>query len=342
MAAQERIIGGGFLLFGVVIVLILLYIFAWSGMGSQEAHELISAEVFPAYLKAEQDGEYLEVKAHAKRILELIDAGGTTGVRKLIDRDGVGSRPEGRKLKNLLDDGAFAKNAEGLYEFRNDWYGEATHRALTLLEDCVESRMKGLRALRRVARDARHALDEARMGSKLPIVLPAAKALPEDDVPIVRPNPVYESDTELFRIFGLKAESLAAAIAVPNPGGKATSARLRWNKNIAPTNLGTSIESVPEQARALDGVANQIQSCAATLEGDSAAAEAYARLLKQGANMLGAGLEEPHKSTFRENAGKFETAGALVQVLRKEARMLEPYLGTVRTLGGSFARQFEK
>ena len=71
MAAQERIIGGGFLIFGVAIVLILLYIFAWSGVGSQEAYEQIAGELFPAYLDSEKRGEYLEMKGHARDILAV-------------------------------------------------------------------------------------------------------------------------------------------------------------------------------------------------------------------------------------------------------------------------------
>ncbi len=73
MAAQERIIGGGFLVIGVAIVLVLLYFFTWGGTAPKETYDKILAEDFPAYESATNDRDYLAVKGAAQRILDAMD-----------------------------------------------------------------------------------------------------------------------------------------------------------------------------------------------------------------------------------------------------------------------------
>ena len=341
MAAQERIIGGGFLFIGVAIVLVLLYFFTWGGTSSKEAYETILDEIFPTYLAAEKEGDYLKVKDAAQAILDKMEEGGAATVRKHIAAEATSGRRASQRLGKLLKARTFEKNAEGRYGYKGGWYGERTHRALGQLAEAVDKRMRVLRSIRETAISARKALEDARVGSRKPLPLPPAKGKAADDAPIVTPNPVYENDEELYRVFGLSAEVLQAALATADPGGRATSARLRWNGKIATSDLGKDIAAIPERADELHSIANQIDVNATTLAADASAADVLKDLLTRGVELLGAEMSAPHRTALRENAAAFARGSALVNVLRNEARMLAPYLSTVRALGGTFPNKFK-
>ena len=340
MAAQERIIGGGFLIIGVAIVLVLLYFFTWGGTGSKEAYEQILDEVFPAYEAARKDHDYTAMKAEARKLIDAMEEGGAATVKSYISADATGNRGAASRLHKLLKAGAFARNAEGRFLFGGSWYESRAHRALTELAEAVDTRLKVLRGIRDWARDARAALDEARTGSGKPLAIPTPKGKVQDDVPIVDPNPIYLHDKDLYAVFGVAANDVEAALSTADPGGRATSARLRWNQNIATGNLSAGVHDIPEQAQELTSIAAQIGASAKTLSALPEAADALSKLLARGARLIGSDLAEPHKAAFKENQAAFATGAALVKVLRREEELLRPYLATVRALAEAFKKTF--
>lgn len=339
MAARERIIGGGFLVIGVAIVLILLYFFTWGGTSGKEAYDRILGEIFPAYEAAVSEGDYLAVKNNATRLLDALDEGGSATVRSYIKADATSKR-EAQRLSMLLESGTFEKNRADKYGFDGGWYSSATHRGLTQLSEAVTERLKTMRGIRETATKARAGLDEVRVGSKLPLTLPPAKGIVKDDAPIVEPNPLYEHDQELFRVFGLEAKELEKALALPDPGGRSTSSRLRWNKSVAASSLGAEIGAIPERADSLNSIANQIDVGYRAAAKDPSAKAALGKLLERGARALGMDLEEPHRAAYNQSLAAFAKGNSLVNALRSEAKMLAPYLTTVRPLGKAFQKQF--
>jgi hypothetical protein len=340
MALKDRIIGGGFLVFGVAIVLILIFVLEWGGIGPKEAFDQIRDEIFPAYLAAEKEDDYLAMQKEAGRLVDVMDAGGAIGVRDYARGDAIPGRSDAKRLHQLLQQGAFRKNREGLFGFEDGWYRGSTHRGLRAVNEAVEERLKTLRDLRTLARNARQALADARTGSGLPLELPAPVEIEPEDVPVAEPNPVYQNDAEAFRVFGLAGADLEKALSTPNPGGRATSARLRWNQTVVPGGLSRALDGVPELAASLGPLATEIKVNAAEVAEDETAEEALAELLQEAVILLGTGLEEPYRGQLKEQRDVFATGGNIAKVLQYEARLLETYAVNLRGLAAAFAKPF--
>jgi hypothetical protein len=199
-----------------------------------------------------------------------------------------------------------------------------------------------VRQIRQAAIDARAALEDARTGSGKPLALPAAKKLPPEDIPLLASNPIYENDRELYRVFGLGASDLTAALTAPNPGGKATSARLRWNQNVATSEIGATIASLPELVQGFSQAGAKIHLSTRRLERQEIATKELQKALGEAMGFIGGGLDEPHASRFRENRKLFLKGVAIKQVLEREAKMLDAYMTNVRALGKAFQTEFAK
>jgi hypothetical protein len=341
MPVEQRIIGGGLLIGGVAVVLILLYLFTWGGLSPQEAHDKLINEVYPAFVQAETDGDYLALKRRAQEASDVLDDGGRAGIVKILRSDASTGNRDAKRLLDLPKKKSFERNSEGRFGFDDGWYEESIHRALVRTNKGVEE-MKLLRKVRDTATEARKAVDEARTGSGLPLELPAAKLVPRDDAPIVDPNPIYVNDAELYRVFGLKPADMVQALATAAESSKGRSARLRWNKNVVTSNLAKDIPALPDWAQSLRRMAVDIERGARDLEGRESARKALAKLLAEGARHLGRGIAPAQRAVFDENLSRFEQGAAIATVLRREAEMLEAYQVTVRDLGLTFAQPFVK
>jgi hypothetical protein len=338
MPAEQRIIGGGLLIVGVAVVLILIFLFSQGGMSAREAHDKLMDEIFPAWLEAEEDGDYIGLKRDAEEALAVLDEGGRNGIIKFLQ--GAPGNKTAQRLLGIIKDEGFEKNAKGLFEFEGDWYRDSSHRALVRLREAVEG-VKALREVREIAVSARAAVELARAGSGMAVPLAAAKPVPKDDVSIVDPNPVYVHDVELYRVFGVKGGDVEKALATPDPGaGKARTARLRWNKDIAPSNVGERVASIPERAAALLRVSTDVLRSTRELADDKDAAKKLASYLDTAAGMVGAGLAGEPKTAFTENREKFQDGAAIAAVLKRESEMLGAYRATVREFGASLAKTF--
>jgi len=342
MPAEQRIIGGGLLIVGIAVALILLYLFNWGGMSAPDAVKELETEFYPAYAKAEADRDYVGMRRLAERALAVIEKGGAVGVTKQLQGTATGGSREAKRLYEIVKDGTLEKNAEGLFEFKGEWFKDGTHRHLGDLADAIDGRMKVLRLVRATAEEAAKAIEDARIGSGKPLEIPEAKAVEAEELPITSPNPVFDHDRELFRVFGLRAETVAEALATPNPSGKATSSRLRWNRDIVTSGLAKQIEGLPEQVEEMKSLAVRIELSARGAAEDPAAQGALAALLQRGADAVAARLPDPAKKAFDERRALFARGDVLARVLRREAVLLSPYLPAVRALGATFATEFVK
>ena len=167
MPAEQRIIGGGLLMVGVVIVLVLIFLFTRTTVNAPDAHQEIVSKHWPAYMKARDQDSYLGVKNAAEEILRVLDEADRVAVVKLIKADATTDR-EVRQLQKLIESGGLEKNVDGLFEFEREWYVEKSHRALRQLSTAIDG-VKVVKEIRTAARDTRSAIDEIRLGSGLPL-----------------------------------------------------------------------------------------------------------------------------------------------------------------------------
>jgi len=344
MAAQERIIGGGFLIIGVGIALILVYFFTVGGESGKEAYDEILTEVFPSWETARKEGDYIAMKNNAQRLLDTLKGSRTT-IETHVKADATSPGSVASRLKARLDAGTFEKNVEGLYGFRDGWYQEPTHRALTALSGVVLDKLKGLRRIREAAGQARDAVELARLGSKgalKDLAYPPALAM-KDDAPIVDPNPVYEFDRELYRVFGLAAEPIEKALqsTLDETGTKAWLARRKWNKEVVGSGLRKSVDSIPEEADKLSLLSVDIGLHTRTLAKDDSAKQIAKSMLEDLARQIGAGLKGPRREAFNNNIAAFTDGDAIANVLRTESTALSSYLTTVRALAAVFDKKFQ-
>ena len=99
---------------------------------------------------------------------------------------------------------------------------------------------------------------------------------------------------------------------------------------------------MPEEARALSEAATAIRSACEALARDPETAATTGKLLRRAADLLAEGVGADGKAAFEEHRAAFQDPDALARVLMHEAKMLEPYLPTIRDLGRAFGREFAK
>ncbi|MHC4959754.1 MAG: hypothetical protein ACYTGN_15425 [Planctomycetota bacterium] len=343
MAAQERIVGGGFLLIGVVIVLVLVYFFTIGGADGKAAYDAILNDHFPAYEAAVKEGDYIAVKATAKRILETMDDGGAATIRTHVAADATAGEGPAKRLQDCIKADAFAKNADGQFGFRDGWYSDRSHRALNSLDRSLD-KFKVLERVRDAATQANAALDLARRGVKdMEIPFPPLKGKIQDDAPVMDPNPIYVHDQELYRVFGLDSDVLKKALAtkLDETGTRAWQARRKWNDDVVGSGLNELVTSIPEQADELTRLATDVALAVKALSEDPTATAAVKLLIDDAARRLGVGLTGEAKETYRANVAKFAKGTVVANVLRNEGKMLSGYLPTVRALGATLNVKFQ-
>ncbi len=325
MAAEHRIIGGGLLIVGVLVVVALLLLFNRPGMAPEEAADEILKKVQPKFQAAEQAGEYLVMRNEAKRALELLDAAGPNLVLKVVQTLATGD-PKAAVVQRLLEAGAYAKAADDLFAFDDRWYAPAPHRALTLVKQAAEgSALRNLRTIRETARDLAKALDDARKGSGQAIEPPSASAPSGRGLP----GPILEllaADAELYRSFALPVRALKAALGAADPGGEATSARGRWNRDLAASGLPRGLRELDVLVRSLRDGSNALVQAKKALGEHPEARAAAALYLKRAGDSVASGLAADARAALHD-------ADALARFLAAEADLLQPTLVNAKEFG---------
>jgi hypothetical protein len=318
MAVQQRIIGGGLLLAGIAVVLILIFLFIDRGVSTDEAYNRFLQEIYPAYVKAEEAGDYLAMKRLAGEARALAKETTMAAVETKFLADAAAGNREADGFRRLLESGAFEKNEQGLFGLDGRWYDDRTHSALRRLKRSLEEGMAALQDARQAAKTAAAALEKLRTGSGLELALPPAAA---------DSNPVVAADSALFAVLGLPAADAAKALATKGDGAKAKSARLVWNGDEAAgrARLAQELARIPGLADAIERAAIGLAQAAADLKGRETHADDYVR---RAMTQLGAGLDP---------AGG---AAAVADTLKREAKVLKGHGLSAPSLGQALAGGF--
>ncbi|MFQ5843666.1 MAG: hypothetical protein ACE5JG_01625 [Planctomycetota bacterium] len=328
MAVRERVIGSGYLVVGLAVVVILLIVFTGGGMGGEEARDRL-LDLYARYLKAGEQEDYLQQKRVAAEAAGVIGDAGRAAVKRALEGARQRER-EARGLLRLMRERTFVRNADGEFQFDGAWFPIEPYHALRGAEAALEGPVR--RALhpqnrdsvRGVARLATEALDEARAGSGRAIPLPAAAGGGAGDDRVLR------ADRELYRVFAVDDRALVAALGAPQ-GNK--SARLRWNRDFAGGDLADLLGAVPGHVRAVRKAADALERHGAALGGSADAQAAARKLLKRAAAVVARGMPA-------EEQARYETISGLVALLRAESALLEPHLEGLPDLAAAFRRKF--
>ncbi|MCK6460754.1 MAG: hypothetical protein L6Q95_12785 [Planctomycetes bacterium] len=318
MAVQQRIIGGGLLLAGIAVVLILIFLFSNRGMDPAEAYSRLKDEIYPAYVKADEAGDYVKLQDLAKEAKGIEADTAMAAVLKEANAAAAAGDREARGLLKLLEPtgqggvDAFDQNLKGLFELDGGWYESRSHTALRLLKRCLLATLDSLRA-----------------GSGLEIPLPEADATAK--------HPVAAADAALFRAFALPPAEVQKALKTKGAGAKANSARLVWNQADATDDrarLSAALEKIPRIADAMERAAVALGKAEQDLKGREDARRQVQQYLKLASDQLAAALDAPARPP-----GEFPIA-EIAAALMQEARILKATGTNAPDLGKALAQAF--
>jgi hypothetical protein len=153
---------------------------------------------------------------------------------------------------------------------------------------------------------------------------------------------VFTHDRELYRVFGLGAEALEAALKTPKQSGAAVPPRLRWNRDVAAGALSQEVAGVPRMAEDLVSLAAEIELQAGRLVREGNANRELEDLLRRASVLLGEGLSGEARETYFADLAPYQDAASIAHVLHWEAGLLAEYLTTIQPLAPLFTVPFEQ
>ena len=330
MPVQQRIIGGGLLLAGIAVVLILIFLFTNKGVPWDEAYDQFRKDIYPRYMKAEEEGDYLGLQRIAEDALKIEKTTTMASVLQEIKAEAAKGNAQAQALQKLFESDAFGKNAQGLYAIDGGWYESRPHSALRLLKRSLGDALPALLDARRTAKTATTVLADLRLGSGLELPLPPAP-IPATDV--------AGSDAALFAVFGLRAEDVTKALASKGESAKAKSARLVWNQADASgtrARLAQEMAKIPALAETIERAAVALGKSDQDLKDLDAAKKQGAAYVKTAAAQLAAGLEGAARGAYEAEA----TIASIAAALRQEAKTLKAHAAGVALLGQALTGGF--
>lgn len=335
MPAEQRIIGGGLLIVGVAIVLVLLYAFKAPRTTPDEAREKLLKEIWPAMNAAEEKGDYGRMREVAREASDLLRTAGSTALLNAIQGAATTDR-EALRLRKAIEEKRFEKNSEDLFEHEGGWYPSETHRILARLRDGIEKKLPQLRRFRETAASLEESLADAREGSGLPLAAselrwPAAGG---------GANPVRESDEAALRPFSVDAKELERALVTKDSGGRATSARLRWNQRAQVGTVATALASMTADLEALWSAIHAVESDFRSAAADARAAPALPALRRKLADAAAAGIAPDKRAAFEKERSAMEEPDRAIQAMRAAVEALRPTLVNVRELAPLLKKPF--
>jgi hypothetical protein len=334
MPVQQRIIGGGLLLAGIAVVLILIFLFNTPGMDAAEAYGKLRNEIYPAYVKADQEGDYTKLRALAEEAKGIEKNTTMAAVLKEMRAAAAGGDRDAQGLLKLFEPGgtsgsAFDQNRNDLYELDGGWYDSRSHTALRQLKRCLDDAVPAIVEARRAAKSLQATLEQLRLGSGLEIPLPEADKIAK--------HPVAAADALQFRVFGLKPLDVTQALKTKGAGAKANSARLVWNQQDASDDrrrLADELAKLPRNADAMERAAVALGKAADDLEGREDARKQAQQYLKNASNQLAAALDAAARPE-----GDFKIP-EIAEALMQEAKVLKPLAVNAPDLGKALAGGF--
>lgn len=327
MAVKERVVGGGYLVLGLGIVVVLLLVMTGGGMDAEEGRDEL-LRIYEDYKEARRRSEYLEQKRLAAEAVDVIDSAGLLAIKRALEGSKSRER-EARQLLALIDAKVFEQNADGMYKFGNSWFAPDTVDTLRSIEAILEGSFRkylhpdNQDSLRGVAASADAALANARKG--------AGAALAPAEPPVYGgEDPVLTTDRERYRVFGLDYHLLGDALSAKKGN---TSARIRWNRDVAESKLGELIAKIPEWAQAMTKDGNDLERFNKRIRDDTAAQGAMKDLLRRAAAIAAPGLPVEQQAAYAD-------VDALANLLRSEVKLLQAYVDNLPALGQAFQKKF--
>jgi len=319
MPEEQRIITAGFVTVAIVVLGVLAY-FLIPGEEVDDALAQIRGDFFPAYLEAEERGNYAKQQTAAQEIVDMLDKGGRATMVKNLEALATDRDREVQRLHRMVVDKDFEKIADGQFPFDDVFYPSSVHRGLSGMQSMVRNDFATLRRARDLAKKLQAAVEKARIASGHP--LPAPPPIDVRAAVDLESNPVLENDARLFAFFALDPDLLIAALKTKNPGGKANSYRLTWNRDMASSGLTEELKALPPQVSALADVAARFGAYAKDVEAYPEGPKAAAKIYADACDAIVKGMGRDARAQFEQNRKQYESGEIIDQLLQAEVKLL--------------------
>ena len=336
MPAEQRVITIGFAVVALVILGILLALF--SGPSPTDALDELQG-LFGEYQSAEERGNYSAMRTKAEEILVLLDDAGRRTIESNLEPLAVDGNRKTMRLQKMLRAREFEKNAEGLFRFDGQMYPVTLVRNLRDLQKVVASEFSTLRRARKLAAEMQEAVEHARMGSGQPIPLPKPDAA-DLALPGMDSNPLLDSDARLFAVFALDPDLMVGALNSKNPGGRANSKRITWNRDMPGRSITKTLKELPAKLPALSEVAGNFASRAEAVDAHPQGAKAAAKIYKDACDAIANGVTGDARAAFDANRAAVEKGAVIAAILRAEEKLLRKAEARMAELADTFQLKF--
>ncbi|MEM8885576.1 MAG: hypothetical protein AAGD14_16040 [Planctomycetota bacterium] len=338
MPAEQRVITAGFVALGLgVLGVIAFYILPSTTV--TDTIDTIKNELYPAYKRSESERNYPRWTQDAQAILKALDEGGRNVIEKNLQAQATDRIKDAQNIYEMVKNGVVDKVAEGQYPYGDEFFARETHRALTGLEKALEGDTDVLAKARRLSKKVNEALVDARLGSGQPLPTPPAFDVKEK-MPGIKPNPILEHDAAAFAVFGLSPELLTGALQTPNPGGRATPARLRWNKNMPKSTISEDLAALVIDINGLLQLSARLKPLIEDVEKQAAGSPAAKKLYDKALDKLARGLPVKTAQALRENREQFLDGKVLLALIQAEGELFAGPRTTLEALSKAFQGQF--
>ena len=339
MPEEQRIITAGFVTMALVVLGVLAY-FLIPGEDVDDALGEIQGNYFPAYLEAEERGQYADQQTAAEQILEMVKKGGRATIMTNLEALATDNDRTVQRLYRMLKSGEFERVAAGEFPFEKGFYPAKVHRGLTGMQQMVRGDVATLRRARDLAMKVKKAIEEARVGSGHPLPAPPPSSDVMKSVEL-ESNPILEADARLFAYLTINPELLIAALKTKNPGGKANSARLIWNRDMAQSGLTAEIKALPPQVAALSDVAGQFAAYAEAVEAHPQGPKAAAKIYEDAMDAIAKGLDKETYTRFSQNRKQYESGTIIRELLQAEVQLLRAGEDSMPALADALQQKFQ-
>jgi len=339
MPEEQRIITAGFVTIALVVLGVLAY-FLIPGEGVDDALDQIQGELFPAYLEAEERGNYAEQRTAAEKILDSIKKGGRATIQKNLEALAIGDDRKTQRLSRMVSEGEFEKIAAGEFPFEKKYYPANVHRGLRGMKEMVSEEFGTLRMARDLANQLKAAVEQARIASGQPI--PAPPPFDVKGAVDLKSDPILDADAQLFAYFAIDPALLVAALKSKNPGGRANSARIVWNRDMAQSGLTARIKELPPRLTFLEDVAARFSAYAKDVEGYPQGPAAAAQIYADAIDVLAKGLDTKALEQLNQNRKQYESGTIIRELLDAEVKLLKAGETRMPLLADSLLLKFPK